>query len=97
MITYLDILLNEEEPCTLAQMLFEDYDGDEYAIIEFLSKLGIICPTEDASKLASLANKIVLTQEGKIAVYNFLKEHDVFHLADLPDFMGRDEIGGLFS
>ena len=93
--TYLDILLNEPEPCTLARMLFEDYDGDEYSIIEFLNKLGIFYPIKDASKLYSHLNKIVLNQKGKLIVYNFLKQQGVFHEADLPD--SHSDLGGFHN
>lgn len=84
-ITYLDILLNEKEPCTLGGMLWEDYEGDEHLIIDFLANLGIDFPAKEAKTLRRLANKIILDQKGKIVVYEFLKKHGIIPLVDLPD------------
>lgn len=84
-ITYLDILLNEKEPCTLGEMLWDDYAGDEHLIIDFLAGLGIDFPEKEAQTLRRLANKIILNQKGKLVVYKFLKDHGVICGADLSD------------
>lgn len=84
-ISYLEILLNEKEPCTLGAMLWDDYDGDEDLIIDFLADLGINFPEKEAKTLYRLANKIILDQKGKIVVYKFLKEHGIIPVIDLPD------------